>query len=163
MLRKLFSWAAVSLVVVAVAMLVLLLASCSSPTAPADDVTQALAWGPQFEQVYQGGGGGAGGGGTYLTDSKGHACTLHGTSNSVECSQLLIKILTGGAAAGAACLRGAISACVGFGGYGTNALVDWKNHPDPWYEPWNNPGTPGSQGLWPPGVGGTYPMPIGGY
>ncbi len=129
---------------------------CSDATGPSD-----VTYRPQFEQVYQGGGsGGHGGGGGGGAAS---ICTLAGTSNSVECSKLLLRLATGGLAGGAACLRGQWAACGALFGWGTEAAMDWRNHPDPWYQPWFNPGVPGSQGLWPPGVGGTYPMPIGGY
>jgi hypothetical protein len=117
---------------------------------------------PEFQQVYQGaGGGGHGGGGggghAGFTRDERAICTLAGTNNDVECSKLLMKlgsVLIGGLTS---CLAEHWGLCGASYGYGVGALQDWKEQPDPFYQPWfeNN--------VWPPGVGGTYPMPIGGY
>ena len=140
------------------------LGACSVPTEAPDDAPLR----PQFQKVANApdgsggkGGGASGGGGIVGYDTHGSACTLHGTNNSVECGQILMRIMTGGIVGAGSCRSAQCIAAAW--AYTTSQIVEWRNQPDPWYEPWFNPGTPGSQGLWPPGVGGTYPIPIGGF
>jgi len=135
------------------------LLGCTDATGPSEDA----AYHPQFQQVYQGGGSGGHGGGASgggLTRADRAVCTLAGTNNDIECGKLLMRMLTGGLAGTAACLRGNLATCGALYGWGTEAAQDWRSQPDPFYQPWFNPGGPGA---WPPGVGGEYPRPIGGF
>lgn len=115
---------------------------------------------PEFQQVYQGGGSGGHGGGASgggLTRDERAVCTLAGTNNDVECSKLLLRLFSVGGSGLVSCLAEQWGVCGASYGYGVGALQDWKEQPDPFYQPWFD------NDVWPPGVGGTYPMPIGGY
>jgi hypothetical protein len=133
------------------------LIGCSDATGPTDPTYH-----PQFQKVYQGAGGGGhggggGGGAAGFTSDERALCTLAGTNNDIECSRLLLRLMTGGLGGASSCLAEQWGVCGATYGWAVGALQDWKQQPDPFYQPWFD------HDVWPPGVGGTYPVPIGGY
>ncbi len=116
LLRKALGWVAVSLVVIAVATLVLLLAACSDNTGPTPPDTLR----PEFQKVAPDGIGGGGGGGGHTNCTRPDA--------SWECA-LKFGILTvaGGGIAGCTASIGVCAGLVPTWGLGAH---DYINTPD---------------------------------